>query len=57
MKRFADLMVEREKHRPVAVRPFVLSVGLGLESDAALDVFAQSIYAWMGDALRDAKAG
>ncbi len=57
MKRFAELMVEREKHRPVAVRPFVLSVGLGLESDAALDVFAQSIYAWMGDALRDAKAG
>jgi hypothetical protein len=55
LRRFAELMVERENHRPVAVSPFVLSVGLGLESDAALDVFAKSIYEWMGDALREAK--
>jgi ppGpp synthetase/RelA/SpoT-type nucleotidyltranferase len=57
MKRFADQMVETENHRPVAVGPFVLSVGLAIESDAAFDVFAKSIYEWMGDALRDAKAG
>jgi ppGpp synthetase/RelA/SpoT-type nucleotidyltranferase len=57
MKRFADLMVKKESHRPVAVGPFVLSVGLAIESDAAFDVFSTSIYEWMGDALREAKAG
>jgi ppGpp synthetase/RelA/SpoT-type nucleotidyltranferase len=57
MHRFAELMVERENHRPVAVPPFVVCVGLALESDAALEVFSKSIYEWMGDALREAKAG
>ena len=57
MRRFADLMVKRENHRPVAVRPFVLSVGLAIESDAAFEIFANSIYEWMGEALREAKEG
>jgi ppGpp synthetase/RelA/SpoT-type nucleotidyltranferase len=55
MRQFVDLMVQREEHRPVAVPPFVVCVGLALESDAALDVFAKSIYEWMGEALREAK--
>jgi ppGpp synthetase/RelA/SpoT-type nucleotidyltranferase len=57
LRRFAELMVERENHRPVAVPPFVVSVGLALESDPALDVFSNSIYEWMSGALREAKAG
>jgi hypothetical protein len=55
MRQFAEVMVRREDHRPVAVRPFVVSVGLALESDAALEVFSKSIYEWMGEALREAK--